>query len=94
MSNKLIAETQITIHAPAAEVWKAITTPATVKKYLMNTTIKTDWKEGSAISYEGEYEGKAYKDKGAIQKVERTNYSRVLTGAQWVAKKISLRTIM
>jgi hypothetical protein len=32
--------------------------------------LQFDWKEGSAITYEGEYQGKAYKDKGLIEKLE------------------------
>ena len=34
----------------------------------MGTTVKTDWKVGSPITYEGEYKGKSYKDKGVILK--------------------------
>ncbi|MEP7277672.1 MAG: SRPBCC family protein, partial [Bacteroidota bacterium] len=47
-----------------------ITTPEKIKKYLMNTQVQTDWKEGSPITYEGEYNGKSYRDKGVIQKIE------------------------
>jgi len=67
--NKLTAEISITIEAPAAEVWKALTTPALIKKYLMGANVTTDWKEGSAITYDGEYEGKKYHDKGVIKKI-------------------------
>jgi uncharacterized protein YndB with AHSA1/START domain len=70
MKKNLIAETSITIDASTDAVWKAITTPALIKEYLMGTTAKSDWKEGSPISYEGEYEGKKYKDKGTIKKME------------------------
>lgn len=70
MEKNLVSETSITIDAGASKVWKAITTPRLIKKYLFGTTAKSDWKEGSAISYEGEYEGKAYKDKGVIKKLE------------------------
>ncbi len=69
MKETLIAETSITIEAPASEVWKAITTPAKIKKYLMGTNATSDWKEGSTITYEGEHEGKKYKDKGMIKKL-------------------------
>ncbi len=71
MSANLTAKTQITIYASQAEVWKAITTPAIIKQYLYGTTVKTDWKEGSPISYEGEFDGKAYHDKGTILKMEK-----------------------
>jgi hypothetical protein len=30
--------------------------------------MKTDWKEGNTITYEGEYEGKTYQDKGVVKK--------------------------
>ncbi len=68
MKNNLRAETSITIKATPEAVWKAITTPASIKKYLMGTTVTSDWEEGSAINYEGEYNGKKYHDKGVIKK--------------------------
>jgi uncharacterized protein YndB with AHSA1/START domain len=68
MKATLTAETSITIKATPSEVWEAITTPSSIKKYLMGTTVKTDWQEGSPISYEGEYNGKKYQDKGTIKK--------------------------
>jgi uncharacterized protein YndB with AHSA1/START domain len=70
MKKDLITETSITIDASASAVWKAITSPKMIKKYLMGTNVTTDWKEGSSISYEGEYNGKKYKDKGVIKKSE------------------------
>ena len=70
MNEKLIAETTVTINATASRVWEAITTPEVIKKYMFGTEVHSEWKEGSAISYEGEYEGKAYKDKGVIKKLE------------------------
>ena len=70
MKNNLVCETSITIGADVSKVWKAITTPRLIKKYLFGTDAKSDWKEGSTITYEGEYEGKAYKDKGVIKKLE------------------------
>jgi uncharacterized protein YndB with AHSA1/START domain len=65
--HKLTAETSISIKATAATVWKALTTPEQIKKYLMGTNVKTDWKEGGPIEYEGEYNGKKYHDKGVIK---------------------------
>ena len=69
MKQTITAETSIEIDASPSEVWKAITTAATIKKYLMGTNVSTDWKEGSPITYEGEYNGKKYKDKGVIKKI-------------------------
>ena len=70
MKKNLVCETSITIDADASKVWKTITTPRFIKKYLFGTTVTSDWKEGSPIKYEGEYEGKTYKDKGVIKKLE------------------------
>lgn len=70
MKQNLSAETSITIKATPAKVWKAMTTPASIKKYLMGTTVTSDWKEGSPITYEGEYNGKTYHDKGVIKKLK------------------------
>ena len=70
MKNGLTAEASIVIDAKPALVWKAITSPDMIKKYLMGTNVSTDWKEGSTISYEGEYNGKKYRDKGVIKKIE------------------------
>ena len=70
MENTLTSETSISVDATPAKVWKALTTPKLIKKYLMGTDVSTDWKEGSAITYNGEYEGKKYHDKGIIKKIE------------------------
>ena len=70
MKNSLIAETSISVDATPAQVWKVLTTPKLIKKYLMGTDVTSDWKEGSTITYDGEYEGKKYHDKGIIKKIE------------------------
>ena len=70
MKKTLNAKASVNIKATPAQVWKALTTPALIKKYLMDTNVTTDWKEGSPIKYEGEYQGKKYSDKGIIKKVE------------------------
>lgn len=70
MKNNLIAETSISVDATSTQVWKVLTTPKLVKKFLMGTDVCTDWKEGSTINYNGEYEGKKYHDKGVIKKIE------------------------
>ncbi|MEP7143929.1 MAG: SRPBCC family protein [Ferruginibacter sp.] len=69
MKKTLIAKTSISVDATPAQVWKALTTPQLVKKYLMGTDVSTDWKEGSPVTYSGEFEGKKYQDKGIIKKV-------------------------
>jgi uncharacterized protein YndB with AHSA1/START domain len=70
MKNTLIAETSVSVDATPAQVWKVLTTPKLIKKYLMGTDVTSDWKGGSTITYNGEYEGKKYHDKGVIKKIE------------------------
>jgi uncharacterized protein YndB with AHSA1/START domain len=60
----------ITIKAPQSKVWDALTKPEIVKQYFFGTTLITDWKVGSKILWKGEWEGKAYEDKGTVLQYE------------------------
>lgn len=66
----LQSENTVTINASCAKVWTFMTNPPLIKKYLFGTNVKTDWKVGGEITYEGNYNGKSYKDKGKILKFE------------------------
>ena len=57
------------INAPVERVWQAFTDPDMIKQYLFGTTVTSDWKLGSSITYTGEWEGKSYEDKGQIMDV-------------------------
>ncbi|HTP10210.1 MAG TPA: SRPBCC family protein [Anaerolineae bacterium] len=70
MTGPFVAKAAITIEAPTAKVWNALTQPELIKQYLFGATVTTDWKVGSPITYEGVWEGKAYKDKGQILEIE------------------------
>jgi uncharacterized protein YndB with AHSA1/START domain len=70
LKEKLMIDTSIFIDANREKVWKALVTPSLIKKYLMDTNVTSDWKEGSSIIYEGEFQGKKYKDKGVIRKID------------------------
>ena len=62
----LIAEASTTIDAPAAKIWEALVTPASLKKFMFGSTIVSDFKKGSPITWSGEWKGKPYQDKGEI----------------------------
>ena len=62
----LTAHAQILIDAKNDKVWDAMTNPETIKKYMFGTTVVSDWKQGSDITWQGEWNGKAYEDKGKI----------------------------
>jgi len=70
----LSSKTSIDIHAPAEKVWKALTDAAIVKQYFFGTNVHTDWKKGSPIIWEGEWEGKSYQDKGEILDIDPGKY--------------------
>ncbi len=54
------------IHAPAAKVWEALTNPELIQHYLFGTRAETDWKVGGPIKWKGEWQGRAYEDKGIV----------------------------
>ncbi|YCH08412.1 SRPBCC family protein [Arthrobacter sp. alpha11c] len=75
------AEASITVAAPREQVWKALTDPGLIKEYFLGTNVETTWRVGDPITYSGEYNGKAYEDKGTIlafeplQLLKTTHYS-------------------
>jgi uncharacterized protein YndB with AHSA1/START domain len=69
MPGTFVARATISINAPAARVWQAITEPNLIKEYLFGTQVTTDWKVGSPITYRGEWKGKPYEDKGKVLQI-------------------------
>ena len=61
-----IATKQVTINAPVDAVWETLTDPAKVKEFMHGTTMETDWKVGSPITWKGEWKGHSYEDKGEV----------------------------
>src|SRR5688500_7423959 len=59
-----------TINAPIEKVWDALTNPEMVKQYFFGSEQQTDWKVGSPIIWNGEYEGQSYVDKGRVLEFE------------------------
>ncbi|MGN6531547.1 MAG: SRPBCC domain-containing protein [Ginsengibacter sp.] len=58
MDNKLVVKNTIEINAPASKVWNALTNPAETKKYMFGCETVSDWKPGSDLLWQGNYEGK------------------------------------
>ena len=65
-----VATAQCEIDAPPEKVWRALTDPQLIKKYMFGSEVRTDWKPGSPITWQGEFEGRKYMDKGEIIAVE------------------------
>lgn len=64
-----VATSTTTIEAPPRRVWEVITDPAAVKEFMFGAEVQTDWKVGSPITWQGEWEGKPFQDKGEIRDV-------------------------
>lgn len=80
MDNKLTARATTTINAPVSKVWQALVNPEIIKQYLFDTEVITDWKVGSPITYKGQWQGKAFEDKGKILEIEP---EKTLVSTHW-----------
>lgn len=85
MKSNINGTVSIIINAVAEKVWEALTTPEIIKQYFFGTEAISDWKVGSLIYFQGEWEGKKYQDKGTILDVEpnklfRYNYWSSMSG--------------
>jgi uncharacterized protein YndB with AHSA1/START domain len=82
-----VATAECEIDAPPDKVWRALTEPELIKKYMFGSEVKTDWQPGSPITWKGEFEGREYEDKGEIisvdpgRRLEVTHFSP-LTGQE------------
>ena len=80
MNGKYTAKATTTINAPASKVWQALVNPEIIKQYLFNTDVISNWKVGSPITYKGEWEDKAFEDKGEILEIEP---EKILRSTHW-----------
>ena len=80
MSRGFDAIKTVTIDAPRAKVWDALTNPAKVKQYMHGTDMSTDWTAGGPIIWRGEWKGHSYEDKGTVLAFEP---ERLLRYTHW-----------
>ena len=66
MRDDLVVSGTVEINATPSRVWNALTNPEIIKKYLFGTETITDWKPGSEVIFQGEYQGQKYRDKGLV----------------------------
>ncbi len=69
-----ILNISINLNASMGKVWQALTDASIVKQYFFGTNLTSDWKVGNPIVFEGEWEGRAYKDQGIILEIETGKY--------------------
>ncbi|MGZ0151341.1 SRPBCC family protein [Kribbella sp. WER1] len=65
-----VAVAEIDIAASPERVWEVLTKPEDLPELWFGATVETDWQVGSPITWSGEWQGKAYQDKGEILAVE------------------------
>ncbi len=71
---ELVVEKKIEIHAPASEVWRALTLSEYTRRYMYALDVDTDWKEGSRVVWRGDAGGRRAYRKGKIFEVEPEKY--------------------
>ena len=71
MKSNISAKVKANINAPVGKVWDALTKPDIIKQYFFGTRTTTSWEKGSPITFDGEWEGKSYHDKGTVLDVQK-----------------------
>ena len=66
MERPHVSRASIAINASSANVWEALVNPAIAKEYFFGAKVQSDWKEGSPITFTGEFSGNSYHEKGTI----------------------------
>ena len=98
MINKsLEVDKSIIINASKSKIWKTLTDPSLIKEYLYGTETITDWKVGSDLIFQGDWQGQPYKDKGNImeitpEKILSYDYWSGFSGLEDVPENYSLVT--
>jgi uncharacterized protein YndB with AHSA1/START domain len=78
--DNLTAKASTLVDEPVADVWRALVTPETIKRYMFGATVVADWRVGGSIVWRGEWKGKPYEDRG---KIVRFDAERVLEYTHW-----------
>jgi uncharacterized protein YndB with AHSA1/START domain len=69
MQRKHVARASTTIDAPSSAVWKALVDPEAIRHYMFGAEVDSDWREGSPITWKGEFKGKPFEDRGEVLEV-------------------------
>jgi uncharacterized protein YndB with AHSA1/START domain len=72
MSISEIIHESISIEAPAAKVWDALTHPELIPQWISDLEVQvlSDWETGSSITFHGVHDGHPYTDHGTILQFE------------------------
>lgn len=84
-TENLMARAEIGIYAPVYKVWETLIDPESNNKFMFGSKVESDWKEGSSITWRGEWQGHPYEDKGKILRMvpgktlQYTHYSEMMS---------------
>lgn len=83
-TENLTATADISINAPVDKVWQVLIDTESNNQFMFGSSVTTDWKEGSDITWKGKWKGHDYEDKGKILKMlpgkllQYTHYSQMM----------------
>lgn len=80
MNKELKLSKSIQFLANISKVWDALINPKKIKLYLFGTEVISDWKKGSQMIFQGEWEGQPFQDKGYILDIE---YEKIFKYKYW-----------
>jgi uncharacterized protein YndB with AHSA1/START domain len=81
-----VARAAVTIDAEPEVVWRSLTDPDRIARWMMGAQVSTTWQVGSPITWRGEMNGTAYEDKGEVlaadepRRLSMTHYSPLMGG--------------
>ena len=61
-----VATATTDVEAGPERVWAALTEPEQIAVYMQGSRVTTTWEVGTPITWDGEYDGRAYQDKGEV----------------------------
>jgi uncharacterized protein YndB with AHSA1/START domain len=71
------AQASVVVEAGPGRVWQALTDPADVKEYFLGTHVTSTWQPGEPVTFEGEWQGKPYRDKGTVLEARPNELLRI-----------------
>jgi uncharacterized protein YndB with AHSA1/START domain len=69
-----ISTSSMSIEAPLAAVWAAVTSPEYVKQWQYGSALMTDWMVGSPIRFTSEWEGRTFEQWGTVLRVDEPTH--------------------
>ncbi|GIG21976.1 hypothetical protein Cch01nite_27000 [Cellulomonas chitinilytica] len=74
MTETYVARARTTIAAGADEIWRTLVDPDA--RFFLGATITSTYEVGTPIVFEGEFQGKHFRDHGTVEEVDRPRLLR------------------